>query len=307
MIAMLQRTRQRLGGTFVERILKATGLGRVGLRAYEACVLHRGWHSLSMFGTIFKFQASSRIEVTQIDMQANTEREYVARLLDVIQPGDVIYDIGANIGYVSLVLGARAPHATRILAFEPDPDNAAHLRTNIHCNGVQNITVYEVALGNETGRCVLFVEGEVGTGTHSIVGSKDGRSRRIEVNVVSGADFVKQGHPNPDILKIDVEGAEANVLYGFEPLLERGLVREIFVEMHPERLAQAGTNAESLTRWLKHRGYDCASARRRGSEMHCHFRRTCRRTDMQGTNSGGSTSRAHCSCDVQDHGKHYSE
>lgn len=123
-----------------------------------------------------------------------------------VLPNSIVFDLGANVGYYTL-LAAKLAHRGQVVAFEPEPRNAAFLRANIAANRYRNITVRELAVAGESGTA-RFKMGR-GTGTGSL--SRDGG---LDVKLVSLDEFVAESGLSPTHLKIDVEGAEYEVLCG---------------------------------------------------------------------------------------------
>jgi FkbM family methyltransferase len=146
-------------------------------------------------------------------------QEALRRLL---APGDVFYDIGANVGFFTL-LGARlvGPHG-RVVAFEPVPWCAQAVAHNIEINGFEHAEIRAVAVGGEDGSARLLVVGEASwshlesTGRHADVRDE------IDVTVVSLDSLVAAGEiPPPDVLKIDTEGAELQAIEGARATIAR--------------------------------------------------------------------------------------
>jgi FkbM family methyltransferase len=159
-------------------------------------------------------------------------------LAECLRSGMVFYDIGANIGFFSL-LGARLVGPTgRVFAFEPEPALLPRLRENIERNGLTQITTI--------GKAAAAVSGETPFEPADPRRSPDfglGRVREnagsttLQVPAVSLNDFVMD-HPWPDVVKCDVEGAEVDVLRGATRLLRTR--RTIFViEVHSAELERA--------------------------------------------------------------------
>lgn len=130
------------------------------------------------------------------------EREVVADLLAALEPDDVVWDVGANVGTHTCLAATMLPTG-RVVSFEPHPDNAAVLSTNVEHNGFDHVSIQRVALGATEGEEALTITGRgSGYGTHSLVGS-DGVGS-IEVPVKRGDDLIAGGLPGPTVLKIDV-------------------------------------------------------------------------------------------------------
>lgn len=129
-----------------------------------------------------------------------------------VAPGATVYDIGANLGFFSLLaarLGAGA-----VEAFEPLSTAAAGLRRNVALNEARTISVHEVAVGAHSGRAQLMAVQE-GSWSHLAERGRHPDTQEVlEVDIVAIDDLVKDGLRPPDVVKIDVEGAELSVLEG---------------------------------------------------------------------------------------------
>ena len=146
-------------------------------------------------------------------------QEALRRLL---APGDVFYDVGANIGFFT-ILGARLVGPTgRVVAFEPVPACARAVANNIALNAFEHAEIREEAVGAAGGRARLLVVGEASwshlesTGRHADVRDE------IDVDVVALDELVAAAAiPPPDVLKIDTEGAELQAIAGMRATIER--------------------------------------------------------------------------------------
>ncbi len=140
-------------------------------------------------------------------------------LAERLKPGMVFYDLGANIGFFSL-LAARLVGATgKVFSFEPDPEIAGRLRRNIARNGFRNVQVVEAGVWSASGN-INFVAADVSSpdrGLGKIVTGEGAPSAR-PIRCVALDEFI-QSVPPPDAIKCDVEGAEIEVFRGAEKLV----------------------------------------------------------------------------------------
>lgn len=118
-----------------------------------------------------------------------------------------MFDVGAHIGYYTLLFSRLVGPEGRVVAFEPSPRNLPVLRWHVARNGCANVQVEAVAVSDETG-AARFAAG-TGSGTGRLA-----ESGTVEVRTIRLDDYVDAGGPMPDVLKIDVEGAELAVLRG---------------------------------------------------------------------------------------------
>jgi FkbM family methyltransferase len=132
----------------------------------------------------------------------------------LIPAGSVIYDIGANVGYFSLLAAVLAGDQGWVYAFEPLPRNVAFLRRHIELNRLNNISVIEAAVSEEQGEAYFDL------GASSAMGHL-AESGEIRVEMVSLDQMMAEGTLlPPDYIKLDVEGAEYHALVGAENLLK---------------------------------------------------------------------------------------
>lgn len=193
------------------------------------------------------------------------EEKIISAIIDEIRPDDVVYDIGANIGTHSCLFGVNLDDG-KVVAFEPHPSNARRLRENLNRNDI-NASVHEYALSDTSGVISMALDiGGVGQGKHSIVGS-DRQKPQFEVTTTTADELIQTGTiPEPDVIKIDVEGAEQKVIQGLTRTLKRGSCRVIFCEIHPEQLSELNTSAEEVRRLLESNGYTVGVMGSRGTE-----------------------------------------
>ncbi len=144
-----------------------------------------------------------------------------------VKPGDVVYDVGAHYGYYALLASALAGPSGKVLALEPSPSNLPYLRAHVELNRCTNVTVVETAISNYDGTARF--ENRTGSGRAHL--SPKGL---VEVPVTS-LDALTQTQPLPDIMKIDVEGAEMEVLNGAKQLIARSKPA-IFLSTHSDEL-----------------------------------------------------------------------
>jgi FkbM family methyltransferase len=133
--------------------------------------------------------------------------------LEHLRPGVVVADIGAHIGFLTFLMARLVGDTGRVYAFEPAPENVAYLTRNVASNGATNVVVVPVAAGANNGNAPSRRRQRYGL---PLPGNPFSRTRgTVEVEQVSVDDVV----PFVDVAKIDVEGAEIEVLRGMGRLL----------------------------------------------------------------------------------------
>ena len=179
------------------------------------------------------------------------ERELTRRLATLAERGSVLVDVGANIGYFSLIWAARNP-SNRVFAFEAAPRPAELLKRNVARNGLaERIIVHSMALGAEAGLMHFDPGPETLTGWGGLSLSADANTIEVQVQrldeTLPGATI--------DMLKIDVEGADTWVLFGAERLLVEKRIKHIAYEQNHPRMQQLGIDEDAATEFLKRLGY----------------------------------------------------
>jgi FkbM family methyltransferase len=145
-------------------------------------------------------------------------------LSQYLKPGDCFYDVGAHIGFYSLIAARLVGEKGRVLAFEPDPDNAQVVEENACRNNFEQISCVRAAVSSQTG--VVRFQRSLHDGPSRMSGMliRDDIRATTESSVVScpvvSLDSFCSSRPVPNLIKIDVEGAEIQVLMGARALLK---------------------------------------------------------------------------------------
>ena len=164
--------------------------------------------------------------------EGECEPEVQAALVQHLRPGMTFYDIGANIGFFSLLAARLVGKEGSVIAFEADPQVAERLRENITQNDFSSVTVEEKAVWKET-TTISFVRADPNSSPDRGLGHVDmspTAGNVLSVQAVSLDDFVSNS-PAPDFLKCDVEGAEVEVFLGARHLLNQkrpGILCELY-------------------------------------------------------------------------------
>ena len=166
-----------------------------------------------------------------------------------LSPGSVFYDVGAHIGIVSMFGARLVGKSGRVFAFEADPDNAARIKENVRCNNLDQVTVVPRAVWSSTGR-LSFGRASAHSSRNQGAVATDSAATGEEIVEVEGVclDEFSTDQRMPTLIKIDVEGSEAEVLRGSERLVAQA--RPVLIcEVHHARAV------EDVTQWLQSRGY----------------------------------------------------
>lgn len=148
-----------------------------------------------------------------------------------LQPGNVVYDVGAHMGYYTLIASQAVGPGGLAVAFEPLPFNFNQLLRHIRLNHCHNVTTMNACVGREPG--VAHFTSNLGSGTNHMSGDGD-----LVVNVMSLDALVSAGTlPLPHCVKIDVEGAELEVLFGAQEIIAKSKPI-LFVSFHGQALQE---------------------------------------------------------------------
>ena len=147
------------------------------------------------------------------------ERHVVTKLLKIVQPGDICWDIGANIGFYTCLLASRVEEGGAVVAFEPALRTCGYLRENVSLNRFTNVTVVNKGLGDKAEqRSLYYSEARLAEGTASLkYANGQSASERVTLDTI---DNLTRELPVPDFIKIDVEGYQLEVLRGGEHCLK---------------------------------------------------------------------------------------
>lgn len=182
------------------------------------------------------------------------EPELTRRIITLGRKGGMMIDIGANLGYFSL-LWASANPSNQAIAIEAAPRNVEILRKNVEQNGLANsIQIVPCAAAAKTGKLYFDLGPEDQRGWGGI--SPNGDGNQIEVAAVR-VDELVNSDVNISILKVDTEGADAWALMGCERLLKNKSVNEIWFEQNKPRMDQLGIPANAALEYLESVGYTC--------------------------------------------------
>jgi FkbM family methyltransferase len=167
---------------------------------------------------------------------SGTHEEAVQQAVgDILKPGATFWDIGAHIGFFSLLASRLVGDAGRVHAFEPMTENRQRLLAAVELNQDNNLTVHAVAVAGASGEAVLHAHPS--TTMWTLVPER-GETAGITVSC-STLDELAQSLASPDLIKIDVEGAEVDVLRGGSEFLQRARPYVIVEFSDPALLAEA--------------------------------------------------------------------
>ena len=223
------------------------------------------------------FEAFSPVENFRI-AQYGGEKDFVGRFTKSLIADDIVFDIGASVGLITLHAAAFT-HKGKVIAFEPDPETFQRLKHNVSLNNFSNIKILPWAISDRNGETTLFSNGASGfapslreKGDHR--GSPKGFAFRKREEVITrtlDSSILSENLPLPTVLKIDIEGAEMKCLTGASKLLDGELgnkPRLIYIEVHPEFLPSFNSSPKEVQDFLFNNGYSVLLKYQRNDQIH---------------------------------------
>jgi FkbM family methyltransferase len=223
------------------RVLGRSALGGAARRAWEA-LLDR-WPGDAL---ISRLPGGERVRLAAAHRHLTWNAlEYDAFRQDV-HPGDTVLDVGANLGAYTLLFGQWVGASGRVHAFEPAPAARAGLVRHVGLNGLDaRVSVWADAMGHADGTAVFVAEGA--RGDNRLCGTGPAPRGALEIGLTSIDMFCRRESCQPSLIKVDVEGAELDVLRGARATVAaRGPALALYVEMHPHLWAGFGASREAI-------------------------------------------------------------
>jgi len=176
-----------------------------------------------------------------------------------IKEGDIVVDVGASIGYYTMIAAKIVGNKGKVFAFEPDTKNFEILKKNVEINKYHNVTLEQKAVSNITGKINLY--SSEGIGFHSTV-NPHSTDPALPIESVSLDDYFRELNflDKIDFVKIDVEGAEFWVLNGMTAILKQSVNLKIYTEFMKYFLVQVGIKPEDMLRLLSDNGFNFSYA-----------------------------------------------
>ena len=170
----------------------------------------------------------------------------------VIQKGNIVIDVGANIGYYTLIFARLVGNEGKVFAFEPEPSNFNILNRNLQLNGYKNVIVEQKAISDNNGKIRLYIS-ELTTGMHRTYPSKYCSKAFVDVDLIKLDDYFSKISliDKINFIKIDVEGAEFGVLKGISNILKKSKDIKILIEFVPDSIIEYGSKPEDTIKLIK--------------------------------------------------------
>jgi FkbM family methyltransferase len=196
------------------------------------------------------------IEILNFNNYEKTDLEMVFKL---IKDDMTIFDIGANIGWYTINICKKYPHA-HIYAFEPIPKTFDYLNKNVSLNEISNVSLLNFGFSDKEGKIEFYYYPE-GSGNASLSNVSESKNVEIVISHVRKLDaFIKENKLHLDFIKCDVEGAELFVFKGGITAIERDRPI-VFTELLRKWSAKFNYHPNELINLLKNLGYRCFTAK----------------------------------------------
>lgn len=193
------------------------------------------------------------------------EAPQTALIRRLAQPGTLAIDVGANIGYFTMIMANAVGPSGAVLAFEPDVRNLELLRMTLRRHRVGNARIVPSALGDYSGRAELWVNADH-PADHRMY-PFNGHAGGYQIDIITFDDFmsVYGDARRVSVVKIDVQGAELRVLRGMQDTLVRHPLAHLLLEVSPDHLAEGGTRFGEVRDFLVGLGFAPFAVAARGT------------------------------------------
>lgn len=178
----------------------------------------------------------------------------------LLRPGQTVFDIGGHYGYFTLLAARRVLPSGRVVTFEPAPPIRARLQANLALNGDVPVTVEPLAVGTGRGSAMLDATNVTNTGSaHIVRDASAGSSKEVSSVAVVGLDQYcsEKAIQRVDLIKMDIEGSEADALEGMKDGLPGGMYPRILMELHPGPLRDQGRDPAAVIQSLLQADFSC--------------------------------------------------
>jgi len=232
----------------------------------------RGWGSIYFFDKLYRFALSllrpefvewfgyklylDRSDSLNISAFGGYDQLLRKFLLDYLEKGMIVVDVGAHIGSFSLMMSSLVGSRGKVYAFEPDPNNFDILKKNVEVNKIKNIIIEKKAVSDLVGKVRFAISGNslthrISVKRHKQVGNKD----FIYVDSVTLDNYLGDQIDKVSLVKIDVEGCELLVLKGAQQLLKTNRRIKLVMEFCPEHFKNFNYEARDLLDFLEGHGF----------------------------------------------------
>lgn len=180
------------------------------------------------------------------------EKDVTTLFLDIVKEGMTVVDVGASIGYYTLLASRLVGALGRVYAIEPDPEAYYYLRRNVISNNCNNVVTMNLAIWNRAAKA-SFVRKDRERG---FLSPNPVASTMATVETITLDDFItKVGCPRVDVIKLDIEGCETAALQGMQEISKRNPHLQVIMEYDVANLRQCSTSPEDLMTAIQALGF----------------------------------------------------
>lgn len=204
---------------------------------------------------------SLRLSINRIYEELET-----ALVKKLVKKEDVVIDLGANIGYYTLIFAKLVGKKGKVYAFEPESDNFDILKKNVNSNGYQNVVLIQKAVLNKEKKINMYVLKD-NKGSHRIDKPSRGEFNIIQIIATSLDKYFEDSEDKINFIKMDVEGSESKVINGMKKVLEKTKNLIIMTEFSPHAIKKSGMLPEEFIKILNENDFEVFHINRRKSKL----------------------------------------
>ncbi len=178
-----------------------------------------------------------------------------------LSPGAAFVDLGANEGYFTVIGARRCGTSGRVVAVEPQERLLPIIAENLLLNGVEGVSVLNIAVTDSSGVATIHLTADMNTGASGLFKSVkyDLPTQQVATQTLARV-LDDEGLTHVDLMKVDIEGFEYEALLGSKEVFEQRRVRVLALELHPTILAARGKRVADITQMLAACDYEMADA-----------------------------------------------
>ena len=188
------------------------------------------------------------------------EKTIINLVKNEIKKGDVVIDIGAHIGYYTVLFAKLVGPEGKVFAFEASPTNFEILKKNVDVNGYKNVVCHNKAVSDKNGKLTLYMTGR--TSTENFLFKPENFTdssmikNAVEIESITLDDYFTDFKDKINFLKMDISGAEPRVIQGMKSLLDKNIDMKIQQEWWPNAIKTHGFEPDSHLKLLTNKGYN---------------------------------------------------
>lgn len=170
-----------------------------------------------------------------------------------IEQGNTVIDVGAHIGYHTLIMAKAVGWRGKVISFEPHPDNFKLLEANVATNNYRHVALHQAAIGAESGKAPLYLC-DYDSGGHRLTHDaecSDWETTTVRVNPLDAYSDARRAH----LIKIDVEGREHLVIAGLQKTLAEGRSLKLLIEFWPTTIRRNGGDPVAMIEYLEQQDF----------------------------------------------------